>query len=342
MSTLYDNIARIENSISRMKAKLDLPENTPLEEVTQTIENSSGADIINGVVDSGYYAMSGTIEPNTFINTNIVTGLTSLSFTGTYHDSAMLDEEHTVLVSHSSSKCYLYVFKGTTQVASVNFSTYTSATYSVCTAEDGVNIFVLVGTVGYECAMYHFTFSNNVLTQVVKQLTDSKGTSNYMSQKGISYFKKVGTTHYCLVCVQYDDWPYVGIVTSNGSSGSKGSLVGLHDNNNYSITFGGFAKVSDTSAIVCTNRKTNSSGTNGVGAYFLSISGTTITKSSLSGTVSVNPHVFKVNDKVILIANQDTSNYNVTVCDNISAVPYVIVLPLAIHGMYFNNVLEPL
>lgn len=276
------------------------------EAIVEVAGGSGGSmDIVNGQVDTEYFAKTGTIAPNTFVTTSLVTSTTGISITGTYNDIARLDDEHYVIVSHSSSKCYITVYKGTVQVAQTNISTYTSATYSVCTADDGTNIFVLVGTVGYECALYHFTFANNTLTQKVKHETESKGSYNYMSQKGIGYFKNVNGTHYCLVCTQYDDWPYVGVIASNGSTGSGGTLVGLHDNNNYTPVFGGFARISDSAALVCTTHAKNSNGTLDAGAYLLNISGTTVTKTALSGSVASEPSVLRINDSLIGVAHRN-------------------------------------
>ena len=314
MATLLENVNIIKEQVSRMKTALDLPQNTPLEDVTTTLEEGGGkVDIVNGTVEGGFYAKSGTIEPYTFVNTSVMTSLTTLSITGTYNDVARLDDDHCVIVSHSSSTLYVNVFKGTSRVAQTSLSTGSSATYNVCTAEDGVNIFVLIGGIGYESKVVHYTFNNNSLTKIAEKTTEGKSTNYYMYSLGISYLKLSGTTHTCLIGTKVDDWCYCGVAQFTGSSITCGSLVGLHDNHNYGMDFGGFAKISDTAALVCVTNITNSSGNTGVGAYRLSISGTTITKTALSGSPTRQPKVFRVNDKLILVANRETSTYNVII-----------------------------
>ena len=316
MATIFENLNTLKEQVSRMKTALDLPQDTPLEDVTMTLEEGGGkVDVVNGTVEGGFYAKSGTIEPYTFVNTSVMTSLTTLKTTGTFYDSAALDDDHFVVVTRDGNNgdVKLYVFNGTTLVSSAIMEDDSSATVHVCTAEDGVNIFTLIGGLGYGCKVMHYRFNNGVLTKVAEKETEGKSTNYYMYSLGISYLKLSGTTHTCLIGTKVDDWCYCGVAQFTGSSITCGSLVGLHDNHNYGMDFGGFAKISDTAALVCVTNITNSSGNTGVGAYRLSISGTTITKTALSGSPTRQPKVFKVNDKLILVANRETSTYNVII-----------------------------
>lgn len=304
--SLMEKINIVDQKIKEMKVALDLDEDVPLDTLVENVGKGGTTEVVNGVVDTNYFSTGGEIQPNTFIKTSVVSNLTALNITGTFYDSAPLDNDHFVVVTRDGNNgdVKLYVFSGTTLLSSVIIEDDSTATVHVCTAEDGVNIFALVGGLGYGAKVMHYTFNNGGLAKIAEKETEGKSSNYYMYSCGITYFKKSGTTHTCLIGTKVDDWCYCGVAQFTGSSITCGSLLGLHDNHNYSIDFGGFAVISSTKAITCCTNITNSYGNVGTGAYILTVSGTTITKTALSGSPTRQPRVFKVNDSLVVIANR--------------------------------------